>query len=1120
MTDVVRGPATRAAATRLKVVQSAVAGLTGLEIDLEGSAIWFGRVEGNDVVIADPSISRHHAWLDSPAPGRWVLHDNQSSNGVMVGGQRVAEVELLSGQQFTLGATTFELVVDSLAPAAPAGDGLDRTVLVSGLGELAAQFERPVPLEELGERVVTAANRPFLMSDATSMWLVESGRVEIFTVGIQQGEPTGARSHFLTVEPGSAFFGLDSDTLGFDSGFLAVGRAGSELRRLDVERLQLYAPVPIHRGRLALMIATWVRALSRRLIADLPKVPDPKQMLRPGEEAELPKDTITSSGQEVVWLELPAAHLLFDGMASLSYESEGVLFPLAPGSWIELLACDEPVKLVPRKTEEVIDDPRLWAGLDVFHRVLMECELLNKRLAIVDEFNRLQRKAERAEEAREEGIGAIEAVLGGTRMWQRPSFSGADIGPVFRACSLIAETQNIEVRRPTGELDELSFEETVLAIATASRFRVRKVALVDDWWNHEHGPLLAQREAGETPVALLQTAPGAYDCVDPVSGERKKLDERVAATLIPFAYNFYRRFSDGALRAIDLVRFGSFGLKREFREVAMMAIAVGMLSTATPKITGLVFDGAIPQAERPLLFELCLGVFIVALATSAFKITQSIAMMRVQSKMDYSVQAAVWDRLLDLPTTFFREYSSGDLSDRAAAVDKIRAIVAGTGVAAILGSFSSLFNAVQMCLFNASLAAVAILLTVLYVSMTAGCNYLKLRLQRREMHRRGKITGLVLQLLTGVAKLRVSGTEDHAFRVWATEFAGMRDTAFKVGRISNFMPVLNGGFPVLASTAIFFTMAMLQQKALEEGTKFELSTGDFLAFNAAFGIFMGAMQALGDASVNLLRVLPIFERLKPILVEEPEVDGTKAAPAKLRGGIEISHVSFRYGEDSPWILQDMSLRIEPGEFVAFVGGSGSGKSTLMKVMLGFEKPEKGSVYYDGQDLSTLDVRLVRQQLGVVLQESRLLPADIYRNIVGSSSRTVADAWDAAAKSGLADDIKKMPMGMHTYVSEGGGGFSGGQKQRLMISRALVHQPKILYLDEATSALDNRTQAIVTESMGRLQATRVVIAHRLSTIANADKICYLEKGVIAEMGTYDELMAKNGLFAELARRQVA
>jgi ABC-type bacteriocin/lantibiotic exporter with double-glycine peptidase domain len=280
------------------------------------------------------------------------------------------------------------------------------------------------------------------------------------------------------------------------------------------------------------------------------------------------------------------------------------------------------------------------------------------------------------------------------------------------------------------------------------------------------------------------------------------------------------------------------------------------------------------------------------------------------------------------------------------------------------------------------------------------------------------------------------------------------------------------------------------------------------------------MQSLGDASMNLLRAVPIYERIKPIFETQAEVDSSKAFPGQLKGGIELSHVKFRYSPDGPLIVNDISLKIKPGEFVAFVGSSGCGKSTLMRLMLGFEKPSSGSIYFDGQDLASLDVRMVRQQMGVVLQVSRVMPTEMYRNIIGVTSRTMEDAWAAAEKAGLADDIRNMPMGMHTYVSEGGGTLSGGQRQRLMIARAIVNRPKVLFLDEATSALDNRSQAIVTESMDKMDATRIVIAHRLSTIVNADRICYLDAGRIVEMGTYQELMEKDGLFAQLAKRQVA
>ena len=251
----------------------------------------------------------------------------------------------------------------------------------------------------------------------------------------------------------------------------------------------------------------------------------------------------------------------------------------------------------------------------------------------------------------------------------------------------------------------------------------------------------------------------------------------------------------------------------------------------------------------------------------------------------------------------------------------------------------------------------------------------------------------------------------------------------------------------------------------------------------------------------------------------PEVSEGKLVVERLSGGIELNNVSFRYNENMPNVVDDLSLKIRPGQYVAIVGSTGCGKSTLMRIMLGFEKPQKGAVYYDGKDLNSMDLKSLRRKIGVVMQNGKLFQGDIYSNIVISAPQlTMDDAWAAAEQSGIADDIRRMPMGMHTIISEGSGGISGGQRQRLMIARAIAPKPRILMFDEATSALDNITQKIVSESLDKLKCTRIVIAHRLSTIRDCDRIIYLEKGKILEDGTYDELIALNGKFAELVERQ--
>jgi ATP-binding cassette subfamily C protein len=574
------------------------------------------------------------------------------------------------------------------------------------------------------------------------------------------------------------------------------------------------------------------------------------------------------------------------------------------------------------------------------------------------------------------------------------------------------------------------------------------------------------------------------------------------------------------LKGIDLVKFGARGLQGDFKMIIMMGVVSGVLGTFTPFFTGQIFDRVIPGAERNQLLQLTLGLIFAALATATFQITRAIAVLRVEGKMDYSIQAALWDRLLNLPSTFFRDYSAGDLADRAEGIDSIRAAISGVGVSAVLGSMTSVFYLVMLFKYNMKLAFTAFGLVLVSVLVSSGANLVQVRFQRRQYAIRGKISGLVLQLITGVNKLRVAGAEDHAFKVWARGFSEQKRVSFQVGRVANFLAVFNAGFPIVTSIGIFFVMFALKATSDASGGDFKMSTGDFLAFNAAFGMFLTAMLALSSASLSILSIVPMYERLKPIITTEPEIDDAKSYPGELMGEIEVFHVNFRYKPDGPLILKNVSLKIKAGEFIAFVGGSGSGKSTLLRLLLGFEKPEAGNVYFDGQDLATLDLREVRQQMGVVLQTSRLVPTDIYRNIVGASPLTLDDAWEAARMAGLEEDIKGMPMGMHTVVSEGGGTFSGGQRQRLMIARAIVNRPRILFFDEATSALDNRTQKIVTDSLDAMHATRIVVAHRLSTIINADRIIVLEQGRIVEEGSYKDLLERGGQFAELAKRQIA
>ncbi len=938
----------------------------------------------------------------------------------------------------------------------------------------------------------------------------------LFTVAVENGRPVGPRTHFMDVAARQCFFGFDL-SLAPGSGFLAVPKPSTKLRRLTRERLRQLAV--IRPAELSAAIEAWISSLLRKLARGGGPGRDGDVTLSIGVEADLPTSARATSAAGVVWVDIPSSGVLINDTSSPSFELERAVFPLSSNIWLQSI--DDgggDLHVTPMATADAIGHPGFWEGIDAFHGVVCECELVNKRLAAVDEFVRLEQKANQSEAAEIAGYDAIGSVLRPKATRPAEFAEAGSEEPILHACALIGQSLGIEVRPHPAASDKLSYEEMVSAIASASGYRTRVVALRGEWWRRDQGPLLCQAAETRKPVAVLPTGPRAYVAVDPDTENRKKMSPEVAATLADFAYSFYRPFPAASLDVRGLILFGLRGMKGDYRGLVLMALVIGMFGTVTPYLTGQLFAVAIPQADRAMLLGFAVALLLAAVGTSAFKFVQGVATVRIQARMGSSIQAAVWDRLMNLPVNFFRKYEAGDLADRAGGVDQIQELVSGAGVAAILGSLSGLFYVGQMFSYNLRLALAAIGLTIVYVGTTLTANYLQLRFQRAEITLRGRITGLVLNLISGVSKLRISGAEQHAFRIWAQQFAEQRRITFRVGTIQNVAVTFTTAFPVLSSI-IIFTVMLADQQAAAETHQPGLSTGDFIAFTAAYALFLAAMQALGDASLNLLRIVPLYERLQPILSTPPEADNSKAFPGKLRGGIELSHLHFRYDADGPWIVKDLSLKIEPGEFVAFVGGSGCGKSTLMRLMLGFEQPGSGTIYYDGQDLSALDLRMVRQQLGVVLQVSRVMPTEIYRNIIGATSHTIDEAWVAAEQAGLAEDIRQMPMGMHTYVSEGGGTLSGGQRQRLMIARAIVNQPKILFLDEATSALDNRAQAIVTESLDRMDATRIVIAHRLSTIINATRICYLDGGRVAEMGTHQELMAKNGLFAELARRQM-
>jgi NHLM bacteriocin system ABC transporter ATP-binding protein len=956
--------------------------------------------------------------------------------------------------------------------------------------------------------VVTEAegNQPLIIRDEHEVWMVLSGHADVFAVSLHEEEVVRQRRFLFGVEPGQLLFGYHAEDADQSSsnGILIAGLTGTRLLRLDkTVFLQALAGSPHLRETVASSIERWISDWSS--VGGNAEPGEPVIDLELGGKLEAAEQTVLRTAHPV-WVHLQEGKLHWRGNAALKVDRPDMLFPLAASSW---LTAAEISSVSVYSTLQWLEMDPSWQGLSDYHRLIADS--LREWYQFEERFERerLKLKTEQDHSVMERAIRRLAAVTGGASTIREADPQSGDA--LYVAARHVGEAMGLTVKpAPVSRLRKS--RDPVSEIAKGSGFRSRQVVLKDDWWKADNGPLLAFTEEGGHPVALLPQGPSRYTLLNPADGSETEVTEQQAQKLESVAHMFYRPFPTHPLSVWDILKYGAHRtIRRDFVRVILLGIGTGLLGMFIPIANGILFDSVIPAAQRGPLLQMGLILLSITLATVLFELTRSMALLRIEGKMDGSIQAAVWDRLLNLPATFFRQFTAGDLANRAGSINEIRKMLSGVAVTAIFSGLFSSFNFFLLFYYDVKLALVAAVLALISMLVTIGVGVVQVRRQRVLLRLQGRLMGTVLQIINGISKFRMAGAEKRAFFLWAKLFGEVKEISFQARTISNIHAVFNSFYPIVTSIVLFYLVVTSSK---------DLSAGQFIAFFSAFTAFINAMISMSSTMVSILNIVPLFERTKPILQSVPEVHEAMEDPGELVGGIEVQHVNFRYTAEQPLILNDLSLTIRPGEFIALVGASGCGKSSLLRLLLGFEKAESGSIFYDGQDMKSLDIRSVRSQLGVVLQHGKVMAGDIYSNIVGSSNLTHQDALEAARLAGFDKDIQQMPMGMHTVISEGGGTLSGGQRQRLLIARALARKPKILFFDEATSALDNHTQAIVSESLEKLHATRVVIAHRLSTIMNADRILVLDKGRLVQAGTYADLMEQEGLFLELARRQLA
>jgi NHLM bacteriocin system ABC transporter ATP-binding protein len=637
----------------------------------------------------------------------------------------------------------------------------------------------------------------------------------------------------------------------------------------------------------------------------------------------------------------------------------------------------------------------------------------------------------------------------------------------------------------------------------------REVRLEEGWYRNAFGPMLAYYGEERIPVALLPKAFTGYCFRDPVSGERRSLNRATAAVFSGEAICFYRPLPLKKLGIPDLLLYlkGCLNLGDAVALIGLTLLVtlVGMLMPRiTRALTGVVLEsGSLSMLTGAAVFTVCTLISMQLISSC-----RELMMNRIQTKTSLAVEASVMMRVINLPANFFRRFSSGELSNRFGSVTQLCSLLLGSVLSLGLSSLTSLLYITEIFRYAPALLAPALLIIAATVALGVLSALKQQRITRQAMELGAKNDGMSFAVINGIQKIKLAGAEKRVFARWAQSYSAAAELSYNPPLFLKISGVIGTAISLGGTILLYYL-------AVESG----VSPSEYLAFNAAFGVVLGAFSSLTGVALTVSQIRPILEMAEPILKSEPESAETKSMVTRLSGNVELSKVSFRYNENMPYVVDGLSLKIKAGEYVAIVGKTGCGKSTLLRLLLGFEKPERGAVYYDGRDLSSLDLRSLRRRIGTVMQDGSLFQGDIYSNIVISApSLSVEDAWAAAELAALADDIRAMPMGMQTLVSEGQGGISGGQKQRLMIARAVAPKPSILMFDEATSALDNRTQKQVSDALDALKCTRIVIAHRLSTIRHCDRILVLDKGRIAEDGSYEELIEKNGIFAALVAKQ--
>jgi NHLM bacteriocin system ABC transporter ATP-binding protein len=956
--------------------------------------------------------------------------------------------------------------------------------------------------ETLGSLQKLGAGNRFNCNVPFSIWYVKKGAVDIF---LQESTIIDEKSlnHFFRIDEGQIFF--SSEVVFFEKNWTLIARSCSETEVYQFILPQLTNILLPLQEFIAFQLDEFIIKLSKLI----PLTPSPSQYVDISNEEKIiisPLEVVSTS-KGVIWVSLLQGQAIFNGDDGIFIGKDKNWFPLTDHSWFQSPVANE---ILIEKTINLFQKINLWDSIQTYYTMILKLYLI--KIENEQIFNNivLYDKIKNNQSAMKNSLVHLQCSFQPQpkELWSIAKKQDQ----LFLTCERLTAYYNIPLRPLNKVNTKLSPAQQFKQVMFRSKIFYRKVYLATNWYRNDHGPLFAIEEKKNKPIAIIPNG-NEYFSYKSSTDQVEKIAKQNANQFYKYAYTIYRNFSNKILGIKDVIGFGTQYVMKDIAVVIACFSSISLLSFLPPVLTQIIFDNVIVSTDRNQLWQISLVLIGVIISMSAFELTKRYALLRFEATLDSQIQAAFWGRILKLPVEFFKKYTPGELVSRIARLMEVRMSFSGPMLILIMNALFSMISFILLLYYSAFSALIVFVVIAIMIISYVVFSKMRLVIEQKIAVKQDEIFGTLGEIFSAIVKIRLTGSEYRVFSHWAIAFSKLQSHIRKSSKISAFIKSTLDIAPLfifgVAYTAIAFAVYRSQN----------LSTGEFLAFNVVLAQMLFAITDLLQVLNDVIEQIPSFSRAAIFIDTSPEVKVELEEPDDLKGDIEISNVSFKYPDSDNWVLNKISLEIDPGEYVAFVGPSGSGKSTLLRLLMRFESPTEGRIYFDNKDINQVDIDLLRKKMGVVLQNDQLIQGDIYTNISASNELTLSEVWEIAELVGIAEDIKEMPMQMRTMVQMEGTGLSGGQKERILIARAIANKPQLLMLDEATRALDNKTQKHIITQLGKMRMTRIVVAHRLTTLLEVDKIYVIDQGQCVESGTFMELMDKQNLFYRLANRQM-